>query len=451
MDALNEQQIDTEPHSMPTERLSRLYDQLGIRRAYLAGVGYQEVDLAATYPDLTAAVALVCPTRVPSAALRALGGRLLVIHGDGGPGASLAPDALRELPDANGVLLKDYVDALWADAVADRLADITPPLLAFLSAAERRDPIAPLAPAAADGEVAGISYHIEGSGPPLLLFPLKLAASQWQPLLPALTAHFTTILLGGAYLWPVAQLEQRARAGYLRVVRTLFEDIALRPGERVLEAGCGSGAVVRWLARRTAGANPIVGVDINRFLLGEAAGFARQEGVADAIHLQEGNAEALPFPPGSFDVAVSCTVMEEGDADRMLAELIRVTRPGGRVGVIVRATDMQGWNNLSLPPAVRANAGRGGGFGVAAAGCGDASLYRRFQASELTDVQMGPQFATTRADPSLHSVRAGFEGGEVASLSPGQAAVWRAVAARAEADNLLMWAGPLHCAVGTKP
>jgi ubiquinone/menaquinone biosynthesis C-methylase UbiE len=50
--------------------------------------------------------------------------------------------------------------------------------------------------------------------------------------------------------------------------------------------------------------------------------------------LQEGNAEALPFPANQFDVTVACTVLEEGDANRMLAELVRVTKPGGRVGVI---------------------------------------------------------------------------------------------------------------------
>jgi ubiquinone/menaquinone biosynthesis C-methylase UbiE len=50
--------------------------------------------------------------------------------------------------------------------------------------------------------------------------------------------------------------------------------------------------------------------------------------------LQEGNAEALPFRANQFDVTVACTVLEEGDADRMLAELVRVTKPGRRVGVI---------------------------------------------------------------------------------------------------------------------
>jgi hypothetical protein len=69
--------------------------------------------------------------------------------------------------------------------------------------------------------------------------------------------------------------------------------------------------------------------------------------------------------------------MEEGDADRMLAELVRVTKPGGRVAVIVRAVDMPSWVNLPLSAAVRGKADQPGmvSGGVAAAGCADASLY----------------------------------------------------------------------------
>ena len=115
-------------------------------------------------------------------------------------------------------------------------------------------------------------------------------------------------------------------------MRAFVEDIVPRPGERVLEVGSGSGVVTRWLAQRTGGASPIVGVDVNRYLLREAAELARSAGLADAIMFQEGNAEALPFPDDSFDVTLSCTVMEEVNADRMLAEMLRVTRPGGPGG-----------------------------------------------------------------------------------------------------------------------
>src|SRR5262249_9222744 len=156
---------------------------------------------------------------------------------------------------------------------------------------------------------------------------------------------------------------------------------AIERGEAVLEVGGGSGVVVREIARRTQGANRIIDVDINPYLLREASSLARQAGFADRISFREGHAEAIPLPDNSIDVALSFTVMEEGDADQMLSELVRVTRPGGRVAVIVRAVDMPSWVNLPLSAAVRAKADEPGiaSGGVAAAGCADTSLYRRFR------------------------------------------------------------------------
>jgi len=89
-------------------------------------------------------------------------------------------------------------------------------------------------------------------------------------------------------------------------------------------------------------------LDISRYLLGEARALAKREGLEASIAFREGNAEALPFSDNSFDVTMACTVLEEGDADRMLAELVRVTRPGGRVAVIVRTIDMPWWVNAPL-------------------------------------------------------------------------------------------------------
>src|SRR5205085_434716 len=107
---------------------------------------------------------------------------------------------------------------------------------------------------------------------------------------------------------------------------------------------------------------------------------------SDRIAFREGRGEALPLPDGSVDVALSCTVLEEGDADRMLAELIRVTRPGGRIGVIVRAIDIPEWVNGPLGAAIKAKVEAPGlfGAGVVANGCADASLYARFRAAGLT-------------------------------------------------------------------
>ena len=162
----------------------------------------------------------------------------------------------------------------------------------------------------------------------------------------------------------------------------------LRPGEIILEVGCGSGVLDRWLAHYTARNNKIVGVDVNRYLLREASALAAQEGLSDLITFHEGNAEALPFPDNHMDVAVSFTVLEEGNADRMLRELVRVTKPGGRVAVMVRAIDISLVVNIPLRPELKSKTQIPRGF-VGSEGCADASLYKRFHQLGLTDTRYG--------------------------------------------------------------
>src|SRR5262249_55749128 len=184
---------------------------------------------------------------------------------------------------------------------------------------------------------AGASPRAGGPAPPLVLLPLLLAPSRWDPLVDRLSERYCTITLGGTELGAVAVLEARGRAaGYLQMVRTLIEETELQSGERVLEVGCGTGVLDRWLARRTGGKNPIVGVDINPYLLREAAALTRKDELEGTIAFRQGNAEALPFADGSFDVTMAVTVIEELDAERMLREMVRVTRSGGRVAVVAR-------------------------------------------------------------------------------------------------------------------
>ena len=445
--------MDDERDLSTADRIARLLRHLGIDRAHFV-LGTAE---AAGHPEAVASLALVTPASSESIPLRQLAaaGALaippLVIHSADGPLSRGAAPALAAHPGATAIVLRGHTGALWTDTIAERAGEIAPALLAHLAAAERRDPLPPLRLPEDEGEVAGVTYRARGVGPPLLLFPLYLAPSQWEPLIPALAARYCTLTLGGAHLGLVAPLEQRAAGGYGRVVDGLIAALRLPDGGSALEAGCGSGALTRRLARRGGPADRVVGTDINAYLLREAAALARRSGLADRITFQPGDVEALPFPDGSFDAALACTVLDEADADRGLAELARVVRPGGRVAVLVRTEDIPAWDSLPLSPALRAKVRARAGAGVTAGGCADASLYRRFRAQGFTDVTMGPQYALDRPEDGLPAWRDYFAGAMLGGLDEAEAAARRAAAAQATAEGSFLWAWSVHCAVGTKP
>lgn len=130
-----------------------------------------------------------------------------------------------------------------------------------------------------------------------------------------------------------AEDETRARAAYLDLLNVV-------PGERVLDIGCGSGVVTRDLARRVGAGGRVVGLDPSAALLTVAAELAANAGLAGRITWREGDARALPFADGAFDAALAVTALcHIPDGERAVPELVRVVRPGGRVGVFDRDND----------------------------------------------------------------------------------------------------------------
>ena len=424
---------------MPVEaRLRALFDHLGLARAHVAARSSTDWQgFAAQDAARIASLALVCPASFDAAAARAFGPRLLVISGDEGPGARRVQALLPGLPAARTAVLAGYAGPTWADLAAERGDAIMTALEEFLAG----ESLPPAGLAEEDGEVAGIGYGVRGAGPPLVLFPLELSPSQWDPLIPRLAERYCTIALGGAELGSVASLEERGRSAYIALVRRLLDTLAIAPGETVLEAGCGSGVIMRELARRTGGANRLIGVDINPYLLREARALARRAGADGLLDLRQGSGEALPFDDGAVDVALSSTVAEELDADRLFAELSRVTRPGGRVGVVVRAVDMPHWVNLRLPPALKAKVDMPGmiGGGVGPRGCADASLYERLRRLGLCRLEYFPQFiAVMPWQPRLARYRQQI----LAALTPEEAEAWHAAEAEGEAAGTFFIAQP---------
>jgi demethylmenaquinone methyltransferase/2-methoxy-6-polyprenyl-1,4-benzoquinol methylase len=109
--------------------------------------------------------------------------------------------------------------------------------------------------------------------------------------------------------------------------RRLGARTAVRPGDEVLDAACGTGDFA--VADKRAGASRVVGLDFSERML------ERARRKAPALEWVEGDLLALPFADGSFDAAtVGFGVRNVDDLERGLAELRRVLRPGGRLGVL---------------------------------------------------------------------------------------------------------------------
>jgi SAM-dependent methyltransferase len=103
-----------------------------------------------------------------------------------------------------------------------------------------------------------------------------------------------------------------------------------RTGQRLLDLACGTGAVAELAAERGA---EVVGVDIAPALIEQARQRAAERGLQ--IEYLVGDAEALGVDSASFDlVASTCGVMFAPDHEAVGRELARVTKPGGRIGLV---------------------------------------------------------------------------------------------------------------------
>ena len=127
---------------------------------------------------------------------------------------------------------------------------------------------------------------------------------------------------------PVYDLMNRVMtAGLDRRWRAVTVEQVVRPGDRVLDACCGTGDLA--VAARRAGAGAVVGLDFAERMLERAR---RKE---PSIEWVRGDVLALPFDDGSFDAAtVGFGVRNVEDLEAGLRELRRVLRPGGRLGVL---------------------------------------------------------------------------------------------------------------------
>jgi SAM-dependent methyltransferase len=111
----------------------------------------------------------------------------------------------------------------------------------------------------------------------------------------------------------------------------LVAALAPKPGERLLDMGCGTGIIARRLATSMAESGEVIGVDISRTMVE----FARQCPTPPNLRYERADGGALPFADSAFDGAsMARTLMHAEHPHELLVELCRVIRPGGRLVVL---------------------------------------------------------------------------------------------------------------------
>jgi ubiquinone/menaquinone biosynthesis C-methylase UbiE len=148
----------------------------------------------------------------------------------------------------------------------------------------------------------------------------------------------------------VAPQYRRISEDYFRSVAHAFVDFtALKPRQSVLDVACGPGTATTEAVKAVGRAGKVVGVDLSFEMLklaGEKLG---------TVDLREMSAEALDFPQGTFD-AVICQLglMLFAEPETAMKEMVRVTKPGGKVSCLVQGTpDKMLFTSLVLKTMVR--------------------------------------------------------------------------------------------------
>lgn len=131
----------------------------------------------------------------------------------------------------------------------------------------------------------------------------------------------------------IERLESRAHdAGFVRLFEKYAAQLPLHDNVRLLEVGCGTGATLRLLARRSEFNGKAFGVDQSQPFIDAARRYAQNENVSDRLSFQVGDAHRLEFASSTFDVVIAHTLISHvTEPAKVLSEIARVVRPGGWV------------------------------------------------------------------------------------------------------------------------
>lgn len=230
--------------------------------------------------------------------------------------------------------------------------------------------------------------------------------------------------------------------------RLMVKRAALTSGESVLDAGCGPGDDLFDMVERVGPDGRLVGLDASEVMIAEARRRAAQRSLP--VTFKVGEATALPFPDGTFDVCRAARLLEHlPDPRGALSEMVRVTRPGGRVVVfdfdwdtlIIDHPDKEttrtvvltysdsiqnGWIGRQLPRLLR---------------------ERRLDLLSIDPLQVFVHYALAELFLGAHLVALQTNG----ALRPDQAQRWWEYLQHADADGTLLVSFTAFVVVGAKP
>ena len=176
--------------------------------------------------------------------------------------------------------------------------------------------------------------------------------------------------------------------------------LPLSPGQVVLDLGSGGGIDVLLSARRVGPSGHVYGVDMTDEMLALARENQRKAGATN-VEFRKGRIESIPLGDASVDVVISnCVVNLSTDKAAVLAEVARVLRPGGRLGISDVVADD------ALSPTDRAE--RGSFVGCIAGALSFAEYRAGLEAVGLTDISVTP----------THAVGDGLHGAIVHATKP---------------------------------
>ena len=139
---------------------------------------------------------------------------------------------------------------------------------------------------------------------------------------------YTGITRNQREMWATGDFNQIARQN-VGMAEALCDAVDPHPGERVLDVACGSGTAALVAERRYC---EVTGIDYVPELIEQATARAAANG--QSVDFRVGDAQDLPFPDDSFDVILSVYgVQFAPDQEQAARELLRVCKPGGRIGL----------------------------------------------------------------------------------------------------------------------